>query len=42
MRITNTAQLVGGDGTVLRAVKLTQAAYNALTPVATTLYIIVG
>ncbi len=40
--ITNTAQLVAGDGTVLRVVKLTQAAYDGLTPVATTLYVIVG
>lgn len=37
------AGLVQTDGTVLRAVKLTQAAYDALTPkVATTLYVIVG
>lgn len=29
-----------GDGTVQEVIALTQAAYNALTPVATTLYII--
>jgi hypothetical protein len=35
--------LVGTDGTVLRVVKVTQAAYDALgTPVATTLYVISG
>lgn len=40
--ITNTANLVSGDGSILQAVKITQAAYDALgTKVATTLYIIV-
>jgi hypothetical protein len=33
---------VGGDGSITSIVKVTQAQYNALTPVATTLYIIEG
>lgn len=37
------AAKVGSDGTILQAIKITQAAYDALTPkVATTLYIISG
>lgn len=33
---------VGGDGTVNQVVKKTQAAYDSLTPVSTTLYVIDG
>ena len=33
---------ITGNGTVTQIVQVTQAQYNALTPVATTLYIIVG
>lgn len=33
---------VSGDGSILEVVKMTQAAYDAITPVATTLYIIEG
>ena len=36
------ANNVAGDGTITQVVKLTQAAYDALTPVSTTLYVIVG
>lgn len=39
---TAVAPKVGSDGSVTQVIKLTQAAYNALAPVATTLYVIVG
>jgi len=36
------ADKIASNGTVTNIVELTQAAYNALTPDATTLYVIVG
>jgi len=33
---------INTDGTITSIIKLTQAEYDALTPVSTTLYIIVG
>ena len=33
---------IDGDGTITTITRLTQAAYDALTPVSTTLYVIVG
>lgn len=41
-KIDGTAIVAGSSGSVLSVVKLTQAQYDALTPVATTLYVIVG
>ena len=35
-------KLVSGDATITKVVKVTQATYDGLTPVATTLYIIVS
>lgn len=39
---TSASTHINGDGTITTVVKLTQAAYDALTPDATTMYVIVG
>ena len=39
---TEHISILEGDGTVQDVISLTQAEYDALTPVATTLYVIVG
>jgi len=36
------ADKIAGDGTITSVIELTQTAYDALTPDATTLYVIVG
>ena len=36
------ADKIVGDGTITNVIEVTQAAYDALTPDATTLYVIVG
>ena len=39
---TAVADKIAGDGTITNVIEVTQAAYDALTPDATTLYVIVG
>jgi hypothetical protein len=37
-----TASKIGGDGSITSIVEVTQAEYDALTPDANTLYVIIG
>lgn len=39
---TAVADKIAGDGTITSVIEVTQAAYDALTPDETTLYVIVG